>query len=115
MDKAIQDYIDAVSDERRLLFDRLHRMVMGLYPDAETFLSYQIPTYRVKSGRLSLGYWKNGVSLYTTGPQYIARFKAGFPAIKTGHASINFKVTDVIPEAALKAVIQHAIDNPEQP
>jgi len=115
MDKAIRDYIEAVLDERRPLFDRLHKSIVGLYPDAEIFLSYQIPTYRVKSGRVSLGYWKNGVSLYTTGPQYIARFKAEYPAIKTGHASINFKVADAIPEDALKAVIRHALDYPERP
>ncbi|MGQ0569356.1 MAG: DUF1801 domain-containing protein [Armatimonadota bacterium] len=88
---------------------------MSLYPNAEVVMSYQVPTYRAKSGWVALGYWKDGVSLYTNGPHHIAEFKAKCPAIKTGKGSINFKVTDSVPVAALKKVIKHAIEHPKHP
>jgi len=37
-----------------------------------------------------------------------------YPSIKTGKGSINFKVTDVVPMAALKKVIRHAMEQPKQ-
>lgn len=55
--------------------------------------------------------YKEGVSLYTNSPKHIAGFKTEYPAIKTGKASINFKVKDVVPEAALKRVIEHAVEH----
>lgn len=65
MNKEVQRYMDAVPEEQRPLFDKLYALIMGLYPNAEVVISYQIPTYRVKSGWVALGYWKDDVSLYT--------------------------------------------------
>ncbi|MGH3005805.1 MAG: hypothetical protein ACRDOS_07895 [Gaiellaceae bacterium] len=84
MDEAVQRYIDAISAEQKPLFDRLQTLILELYPDAEIVISYQIPTYKARGGQLSLGLWKSGVSLYTTDPQHIEKFKSRHPTIKTG-------------------------------
>jgi hypothetical protein len=34
MDDAVRDYIDAIAPEQRPLFDRLHRLVLEVHPDA---------------------------------------------------------------------------------
>jgi uncharacterized protein YdhG (YjbR/CyaY superfamily) len=109
----VQRFIDAVPADRKPLFDQLHTLIMDLYPDAQVVMSYQVPTYRAKSGWVALGYWRNGVSLYTNGPHHIAEFKAEYPAVKTGKGCINLKATDVPPVAALKKVIRHAMERPK--
>ena len=109
MDRAVQRYVDAIPAGQKPLFDRLQSLILELYPDAEIVISYQIPTYKAKGGRVSLGLWKDGVSLYTTDPQYIERFKSKHPTIKTGKASLNFKLTDKLPEKDLREVINRAI------
>jgi uncharacterized protein YdhG (YjbR/CyaY superfamily) len=114
MNEEVQSYIEAASEDRKSLFDQLHALIMGLYPNAEIVMSYQIPTYKAKSGWVALGYWKEGVSLYTNSAHHIAEFKAKYPAIKTGKASINFKITDAVPMIALKKVIKQAIGQPKQ-
>lgn len=111
MNEGVQRYVDAIPEGSRPLFDKLHALIMALYPEAEVVISYQIPTYKAKAGWVALGRWKDGVSLYTNGPQHIAEFKARYPAMKTGKGSINFKATDVVPVAAVKTVIRHAIEN----
>jgi uncharacterized protein YdhG (YjbR/CyaY superfamily) len=111
-DPAIRKFVEAVSDERRSLYDKLEGLIMGMYPDAEIFISYGVPTYKAKSGRVGLGYWKEGVSFYPFGGSYLDEFKANYPAIKTSKGSINFKVSDKVPVAALKQVIRHAIEDP---
>ena len=115
MNKEVRRYADAIPEDRRPLFDKLHALILGLYPDAEVVMSYQIPTYRAKSGWAALGYWKAGVSLYTNGPHHIAEFKADHSAMKTGKGSINFKASDVVPAGARKKVIKHGIEHPKQP
>lgn len=64
MDAAAQDYMDAIAPEHRPLFDRIHGLVLGLYPDAEVVLSYKMHTYKVGRNRLHVGVWKHGLSLY---------------------------------------------------
>ena len=57
-------FIDAVDADRRPLFDRVHRLVMDVQPDAHVVLSYKMPTYVAGSRRLHVGVWKHGLSFY---------------------------------------------------
>lgn len=111
----VQDYINAVTDERRALFDTLHALIMGLYPDADVVISYGIPTYRAKGGWAGLGYWKQGVSLYTNGPHHLAEFVEAHPRIKTGKGSINFRTSDRVPAEAVEKVVRSAVENVKPP
>lgn len=106
-------YIEAVPEDRKPLFERLHALILSLYPDAEVVLSYGVPTYRAKTGWVALGYRKDGVSLYTCGAHHLAAFKAKHPKIKTGTGCINLRTGDPVPAAALKQVIRHAIEHPK--
>lgn len=114
MDKEVQQYVEAVPEERKPLFDKLHTLILGLYPDAEIVMSYKIPTYKAKSGWVALANQKQYVSLYTNDENYIAAFKSKHPSIKTGKACINFKESDPVPLADLKKVIKHAIEDSEK-
>ena len=108
MEPAVQRYIDAIPERQRPLFDRLQSLILELYPNAEIVISYQIPTYRVGRRRVFLGLWKGGVSLHGVP---VEAFKQRHPAIKTGKGSLNFKLTDDLPEADIRDVIKHAMEN----
>jgi uncharacterized protein YdhG (YjbR/CyaY superfamily) len=109
-DQSVRRYVDAIPAEQRPLFDRLQALILDLYPDAEIVISYQVPTYKARGGRVSLGLWKGGVSLYTTGPQYIEVFKSRHPAVKTGKASLSFALSDELPEQDVREVITQAME-----
>lgn len=64
MDDAVQRYIDGIAAEHRPLFDRLHRLILAVHPDAAVVLSYKIPTYKLGNRRLYVGAWKHGLSIY---------------------------------------------------
>ena len=110
MDEAVQRYVEAIPAEQRPLFDRLQSLILELYPDAEVVISYQVPTYKAKGGRVSLGLWKSGVSLYTTDPRHIEDFKTRHPAVKTGKASLNFTLTDELPDQDVRDVVKRAME-----
>jgi hypothetical protein len=76
------------------LFDRLHRLIVGAYPDTTVVLSYKIPTYRVGGRRLFVGAWKHGVSLYGWKQGREADFTARHPGLKTSKGTIQLRPGD---------------------
>ena len=115
MNKEVQRYVDSIPQERKPLFDKLHKLILSLYPNAEVVMWFRMPTYRAKSGWVALANHKHHISLYTNGKHNIAEFKAKYPKMKTGTGCISFKDTDPVPVTALKKVIKHAIEHPNQP
>lgn len=109
MDEGVRRFFDSVPADKRPLFERLQALVRSLYPGATLALSYGVPTYRVKTGWVALGYWKDGVSVYTNGRHNIEEFRSAHPAVKTGIGTINFRVTDEIPMDSLSRVIHRAM------
>jgi uncharacterized protein YdhG (YjbR/CyaY superfamily) len=91
MDDAVRDYVDAIPSEHRPLFDRLHRLILEVHPDASVVISYQIPTYKMGRNRLYLGVWKHGVSIYGWGQGRDAGFTARHPELITGKGTIQLR------------------------
>jgi uncharacterized protein YdhG (YjbR/CyaY superfamily) len=60
----VATYLEAVDPERRPLFDRVHRLVLEVRPDAELVLSYKMPTFVAGEQQLHVGVWKHGLSFY---------------------------------------------------
>jgi len=113
MNKDVKEYFRRVPKERQPLLRKLHALILEAYPDAESLIWYNMPTYRAKSGWVSLANQKHYVSLYTCSEQHIAAFKAKHPKIKTGKACINFRDTDEVPLEDVKKVVRHAIEHPK--
>ena len=91
MDDAVRDYVDAIPPEHRPLFDRLHRLILEVHPNASVVISYQIPTYKVGRNRLYLGVWKHGVSIYGWKQGSDAGFTARHPELITGRGTIQLR------------------------
>jgi uncharacterized protein YdhG (YjbR/CyaY superfamily) len=94
MDDAVRGYIDAIAPEHRPLFDRLHRLVLEVRPDAAVLLSYDMPTYKVGRRRLFLGVWRHGVSIYGWQQGRDAGFTARHPELTTGRGTIRLRPDD---------------------
>jgi uncharacterized protein YdhG (YjbR/CyaY superfamily) len=115
VDPAVRRFVDSVSDERRPFYDALEGIILGMYPEARIGISYGVPTYWAGSGRVGLAYWSGGVSFYPFGGDYLDEFRANHPDIKTSKGTINFKVSEKVPVAALKKLIRQAIEKPHHP
>ena len=67
MNQDVQQYFNAVPEERMALVQKLHSLIVGLYPNADIDMSYRMPTYKAKDGWVALANQKHYVSLYTCG------------------------------------------------
>ena len=85
----MQAYIDAIPTERRPLFDRVHRLIVEVHPEATTVLSYRMPTYVVGDRRLYVGAWRHGVSLYGWDEGRDAGFTERHPELSSGKGTIR--------------------------
>lgn len=112
MDEAVQAYIAAIATEHRALFDRLHRLILEVCPDATVVLSYKIPTYKVGSRRLFVGAWKHGLSIYGWQRGGDDDFTARHPALKTSKGTIQLRPADAaaIPDSDLADIVRAALD-----
>jgi uncharacterized protein YdhG (YjbR/CyaY superfamily) len=111
MDDAVRDYIYAIPPEHRPLFDRLHRLVLEVHPEAAVVLSYQIPTYKVGRQRLFLGVWRHGVSIYGWQQGRDAGFTDRHPELKTGKGTIRLRPEEAaaIPDDELRDLVRAAL------
>jgi uncharacterized protein YdhG (YjbR/CyaY superfamily) len=112
MDDAVQSYIDAIPQDHRPLFDRLHYLVLELHPDAELVMSYQMPTYKVGGRRLFLAAWRHGVSVYGWDEGRDAGFTARHPQLKTSRGTIRLRPDDAagISDDELRDLVRAALD-----
>ncbi len=94
IDEAVQGYIDGIAAEHRPLFDRLHRLILAVHPDAALLLSYQMPTYRVGKRRLHVGAWKHGLSIYGWKKGDDGGFISRHPELKTSTGTIQLRPDD---------------------
>ena len=111
MDDAVRDYVNAIAPEHRPLFDRLHRLILEVHPDAAVVLSYQIPTYKVGRRRLYVGVWKHGVSIYGWEQGRDAGFTARHPELKTSKGTIQLRPAAAgISDDELRDLVRAALD-----
>jgi len=115
MNPDVQAYFDAVPENRLPRLQKLHDLVLECFPEATVDMTYKMPTYRYGEGWVAIANQKNYVSLYTCSVEHLAEFKQQYPTYKTGKGCINFRAKDDLPEAAIKTVIQHAIQHPKGP
>jgi len=111
MDEAVRAYVEAIAPEHRPLFDRVHRLVLDGYPDAEVVMSYQMPTYKVGRRRLFVAAWKHGISVYGWAQGAEAGFVARHPGVKTSKGTIRLRPADAagITDDELRELVHAAL------
>lgn len=111
MDDEARAYIDGIPADRRPLFDRVHGLVLGEFPEADVRISYGIPTYVNGRMRLYVGSWKHGVSIYGFGNDRDGGFLAAHPDLHTGKGTIKLRAADAaaVPDDDLRALIRAAL------
>jgi uncharacterized protein YdhG (YjbR/CyaY superfamily) len=112
MDEAVQGYIDRIAPEHRPMFDRLHRLILAVHPDAAVVLSYNIPTYKVGNRRLFVGVWKHGLSIYGWQQGRDDAFTSRHPELKTSKGTLQLRPEDAaaIPDDELSDLVRVALD-----
>jgi len=96
MEEGVARYIDAIDAEHRPLFDRVHRLVMQVQPEAQVVLSYRMPTYVAGSRQLHVGVWKHGLSFYGWNHDSDGGLVARHPHLDNGKGTLRLPLTEAV-------------------
>jgi uncharacterized protein YdhG (YjbR/CyaY superfamily) len=109
----VQQYIDNIDAKNRPLFDRLHRLILEVHPEAMVVLSYNMPSYEVGARRVHVGVWKHGLSIYGWQSAHDDAFLARHPELKTSTGTLRLRPKDAadITDDELRALARGALDS----
>jgi len=103
--------VAAITPDHRPLFDRLHGLIVGEFPDVEVVISYKIPTYKVGRRRLYVGVWKHGLSIYGWERDHDGGFSERHPDLASSKGTIQLRpdVAVGITDAELLGLVRGAL------
>jgi uncharacterized protein YdhG (YjbR/CyaY superfamily) len=112
VDAAAKAYIDGIDTDTRPLFDRIHHLIVGEFPDIEVGVSYQMPVYRRDGRSLNVGVWKHGVSIYGWSDHHARSILERHPELSSGKGTLRITraVADDIGDAELVELVRGALD-----
>ena len=94
MTEDVDAYIGAIDANRRPLFDRVHRLVLDVQPDARMVMSYKMPTYVVGTRQLHVGVWKHGLSFYGWEYGRDGGLVARHPSLDSGKGTLRLPLAE---------------------
>ncbi len=111
MDAAAEAYVDEIAPDSRALFDRIHGLIVGEFPDVEVGISYRMPVYRRGSRSLNVGAWKHGVSIYGFPEDRALSIIERHPELSSGKGTlrITHAVADDISDEELIQIVRGAL------
>ena len=107
----IDDYINKQSEAQARRLEELRRAIHSAVQDVEETLNYGIPAFRlVKDGKrdqqVMIGAFKNHVGFYPH-PTTILKFKNELSQFKQGKGSIQFSLSEKIPEKLIIKMVKY--------
>jgi uncharacterized protein YdhG (YjbR/CyaY superfamily) len=106
--KTIDEYIDTFPKNVQVILQELRQIIRDSALEAEEAIRYQMPTFRLNGNLVHFAAYKNHIGFYPT-PSAIKAFKENLSAFKTSKGAIQFPLTEPIPFALVKEMVQFRV------
>ena len=108
--KTIDEYLSGVSDDKRAALQDLRETIHAAAPQAEECISYQMPSFRLKTGMLvSFAAWSRHCALYPLSIATIREHAADLEGYETDKGTIRFAPDRPLPAALVRKLVQARI------
>jgi uncharacterized protein YdhG (YjbR/CyaY superfamily) len=103
--QSVDDYIAAQPEPMQGVLKRVRSAIRKAVPGAEESISYNIPTYKLRGGRvLYFAGWKHHYSIYpATGP-LVAAFKDELARYEVRKGTIRFPLSQPVPVKLIERI-----------
>ncbi len=103
----VDEYIDQFEDEVKNRLNRTREIIKNEAPEATESLSYGLVGYKLNGRPLVyFGGFPNHIGLYAT-PEGHEGFAEDFAKYKQGKGSVQFPLTQPLPEALIQKVVRY--------
>lgn len=108
--KTIDEYLAAVSADKRAALEKLRKTIKAAAPKAEECISYGMPAFRL-NGRVLVcfGAGANHCAFYPSSGSIVAAFAEELKGYDTSKGTIRFAADKPLPAALVKKIVKARI------
>jgi uncharacterized protein YdhG (YjbR/CyaY superfamily) len=104
--KTIDEYLAAVSDEQRVVLEKLRKTIRSAAPKADECISYQICAFRENGMLVGFGATARHCALYLMSSSTVEAFKDELAGYDTSKGTIRFSPESPLPASLVKKLVK---------
>lgn len=108
--KTIDEYLAALSDEKRAALEKLRKTIKAAAPKAEECISYQLPAFRL-GGRMlvAFGATANHCAFYPMSSSTVEAYKDELKGYDTSKGTVRFQAGNPLPATLVRKLVKARI------
>ena len=107
--KTIDEYLAALSDDKRAALEALRKIIKAAAPKAEECISYQVPSYRLNGMLVGFGATKKHCAFYLMSSTTVEAHKDDLKDYDTSKGTIRFQADKPLPAALVRKLVKARI------
>ncbi len=107
--RTIDEYLAALSDEKRAALEKLRRTIRTAAPKAEECISYQLPAFRLNGMLVAFGASANHCAFYPMSSATVEAHKDELQGYDTSKGTIRFQAAKPLPAALVRKLVKARI------
>jgi uncharacterized protein YdhG (YjbR/CyaY superfamily) len=108
--KTIDEYLAALSDDKRAALEKLRKAIRAAAPKAEECISYQLPAFRLNGRPLvAFGATANHCAFYPMGSSTVEAHEDELKDYDTSKGTIRFQADKPLPVALVRKLVKARI------
>ena len=106
----IDEYLSALSEDKRAALEKLRKTIQAAAPRAEECISYSLPAFRLdKTMLVAFGARANHCAFYPMSGSTVAAFKDELTGYETSQGTIRFQPDRPLPAALVRKLVRARI------
>jgi uncharacterized protein YdhG (YjbR/CyaY superfamily) len=108
--KTVDEYLAALSDDKRAALEKLRKTIRAAAPKAEECISYQLPAFRL-DGRMLVGFGATAkhCAFYPMSSSTVEAHKDELKDYDTSKGTIRFQADNPLPAALVRKLVKARI------
>jgi len=107
--KTIDEYLAALSDDKRAALEQLRKTIRAAAPKAEECISYQIAAFRLNGMLVGFGATASHCAFYLMSATTVAAHEAELRGYDTSKGTIRFQADKPLPVALVRKLVKARI------
>jgi uncharacterized protein YdhG (YjbR/CyaY superfamily) len=104
--KSIDEYLAALSDDKRAALEKLRKTIRAAAPKAEECISYQLAAFRQDGMLVAFGASANHCAFYLMSSSTVEAHKEELQGYDTSKGTIRFQADKPLPSALVRKLVK---------
>jgi uncharacterized protein YdhG (YjbR/CyaY superfamily) len=105
----IDEYLAALSDDKRAALEKLRQTIRRAAPGAEEVISYRLPAFRLNGMLVAFGATANHCAFFPMSGSMVATFKDDLKDFDTSKGTIRFQPDKPLPVSLVRKIVKARI------